>query len=193
MSENEFAELMRRLRAGDEQVARDLVDKYAPLVRIQVRRRLEDRRLRRVVDSLDVCQSAFGSFFVRTSQGEYDLNDSEHLLRLLIVIARNKVASAARRERSGKRDQRRQVADSQVLRAATDSEPTASQVVARQEMVDRVRDLLSVEEQRLASLRCEGHSWQEIADLLGGTAQARRVQFSRAIERIRQQVDDGAK
>src|SRR5262245_28986230 len=93
---NAFTESMRRIRAGDEQAAAELVRQYEPLIRRAVRLRLEDQRLRRVFDSMDICQSVLASFFVRSAAGQYDLEQPEQLLNLLVRMARNKLASAAR-------------------------------------------------------------------------------------------------
>jgi hypothetical protein len=53
MSEsNPFAEFVRRIRAGDEQAARELVRKYEPMIRCEVRLLLEaDRQRCRLFDS----------------------------------------------------------------------------------------------------------------------------------------------
>src|SRR5262245_51385378 len=102
-----FAEFVRRIRAGDEQAAAELVRRYEPLIRREIRLNLDDRRLGRVFDSMDVCQSVLASFFVRTAAGEYDLERPEQLVALLVTMARNKLASAARREHRGCRDSRR--------------------------------------------------------------------------------------
>jgi RNA polymerase sigma-70 factor (ECF subfamily) len=53
-----FTDLIRRIRAGDQQAATELVRDYEPLIRRIVRLQLEDRRLCRLFDSMDVCQSA---------------------------------------------------------------------------------------------------------------------------------------
>src|SRR5262247_599815 len=93
-----FAEFVRRIRAGDGQAAAEMVRRYEPLIRREVRLRTEDRRLARVFDSMDVCQSVLASFFVRTAAGQYDLDRPEQLLQLLVTMARNKLVSAARRQ-----------------------------------------------------------------------------------------------
>src|SRR5262245_25348802 len=102
-----FADFVGRIRAGDEQAAADLVRRYQPVIRVAVRTRLGDRRLRRVLDSMDICQSVLKSFFVRAGAGQYDLERPEQLQRLLVAIATNKVAFQARRQRAGNRDIRR--------------------------------------------------------------------------------------
>src|SRR5262245_18622455 len=58
--ENAFTDFIRRIRAGDEQAAVELVRRYEPAIRREVRFRLRNTRLRRLFDSMDVCQSVLG-------------------------------------------------------------------------------------------------------------------------------------
>lgn len=184
-----FAELLQRVRAGEQQAAADLVRQYEPLIRREVRLRLEDQRLRRTLDSLDICQSVLASFFVRTAVGEYDLQEPQQLIRLLITMTRHKVASAARRQYRQKRDSRRvEAGDSQALAGVAKDEPTPSGIVVGEELLQRARSLFHGEESKIAELRGQGESWEEIAQQLGGTAQARRVQFARAVARVSQEL-----
>ena len=104
---DDFGELIVRVRAGDQGAATEIVRRYEPLIRREVRLKLENSRLRRVLDSMDVCQSVLASFFVRAAAGQYDLDQPGQLVQLLVKIAQNKVASAARREFSQRRDGRR--------------------------------------------------------------------------------------
>ena len=62
--DDDFVELIRRVRAGDEQASALLVHRYEPAIRIAVRARLTDPKLRRVLDSMDICQSVLGNFFI---------------------------------------------------------------------------------------------------------------------------------
>ena len=121
-----FTEFVQRIRAGDGAAAADLVRRYEPLVRREVRLQLEDERLERLFDSMDVCQSVLKSFFVRTAAGQFDLTDPGQLVGLLVTMARNKLASAARREQRRKRDYRRTGADEEALAAVVGPEPTPS-------------------------------------------------------------------
>jgi RNA polymerase sigma-70 factor (ECF subfamily) len=185
IEENTFADFMRRIRAGDEQAAAELVRRYEPLIRREVRLHLEDRRLSRLFDSLDVCQSVLGSFFLRVAAGQYELERPEQLVRLLVTMARHKVASAARAEHRQRRDQRRlSSGGEEELARVTDSRPGPEDSVAGAELLRRFRDALSVEERQLVDLRGEGLPWTEVATRLGGTAQARRMQLSRAVDRV---------
>ncbi len=187
--ENTFADFIRRVRAGDEQAAADLVRRYEPLIRREVRLHLEDRRMGRLFDSLDVCQSVLASFFVRTAAGAYDLDEPGQLVGLLVRIARNKLASAARRQHRQRRDVRQVAADSaEALDRAASPEPTPSEVVAGRELLARFREALTEDERRIADLRGHGASWEDVAAQVGGTAKARRMQLSRAVNRVVRQL-----
>lgn len=178
-----FAEFIKRIRAGDAAAAEELVRQYEPLIRREIRMRMHDDRLARAFDSMDVCQSVMASFFVRTALGQYDLERPEQLVRLLISMARHKLAAAARRQSARKRDGARHEATREQLAQVASAEASPSSIVANAELLRRLRELLSVEERQLAELRTEGASWEEIAARLGGKAQARRMQLARALER----------
>jgi RNA polymerase sigma-70 factor (ECF subfamily) len=186
---NTFTNFVRRIRAGDEQAAAELVRQYEPLIRREVRLHLEDPQLQRPFDSLDICQSVLASFFLRTAAGQYDLERPEQLVKLLVSMTRNKLASAARRHRRLRRDNRRLAGDpSGALAGVADAGPSPSEQVAGRELLQRFRQCLSDEERQLAELRGEGLAWADIAARLGGTAQARRMQLVRAVERITRQL-----
>ncbi len=184
-----FQDLVRRVRGGDEQAATELVRRYEPLIRREVRLRLEDQRLGRVFESMDVCQSVLASFFVRTAAGQFDLDEPGQLLALLVRMARNKVVSAARHQRRQRRDDRRQDANGVAgLEQAAAHGESPSQVVAGQELLARFFQGLSEEERQIADLRVEGLAWADVAGRLGGTAQARRMQLARAVGRISREL-----
>ena len=192
MSDDPFAELMTRVRAGDPDAATELVRRYEPLIRREVRLRLEDRRLARAFDSADVCQSVLASFFVRTAAGQYDLDAPEQLGRLLMQMARNKLASAARHQSRQKRDHRRAGGDEAWRRPRPTTRRRAGSSPGG-ELLDRFRARLNAEERRIADLRAEGLAWAEVAAQLGGTAQARRMQLARAADRAARELglDEG--
>ena len=84
--EASFQQLLGRVRGGDEQAAAELVKRYEPAIRREVRFRLRDARLARLFDSTDVCQSVLASFFLRAALGEYELESPEQLMKLLSVL-----------------------------------------------------------------------------------------------------------
>jgi RNA polymerase sigma-70 factor (ECF subfamily) len=185
MSDESAAELLRRVRAGDGLAAAELVRLYEPQIRLEVRLRLRDPRLRRAFDSLDICQSVLASFFLRLAAGAYEADRPERLLAFLIGMTRNKLAGAVRRERAQRRDNRRvEGASAAELQGLAAPGPSPSQQVAWQELLRELRGRLTPEERQLADRRAEGREWAAIAAELGGTAEGRRKQLSRAVGRV---------
>jgi RNA polymerase sigma-70 factor (ECF subfamily) len=197
MSEGEgFAALIERVRAGDERAAEELVRRYEPMVRRAARLRLADPRLSRVLDSMDICQSVMASFFVRAAMGQYELNTPDQLLRLLAVMARNKLANQAVRQRAARRDVRRiepgAIDDDEI--AARD--PSPSRLCAAKELLGEARTRLSPDELRLLEQRQDGMGWDEIAAAEGGKPEALRKKLARAVARVAREIglddsDDG--
>jgi len=184
-----FAEFLRRIRRGDEQAAIELVQRYGSLIRREIRLGIRNRRLNRAFDSVDVCQSVLASFFVRAATGQYDLESPEQMAKLLMSMARNKLASLARREQRLRRDMRRIVStQDEVLEQVVDTEGSPSEIVLQRELIDRMRSELTDDERRIADLRVEGMDWNEVAERLGGSAQARRMQLARGIERAAERL-----
>jgi RNA polymerase sigma factor (sigma-70 family) len=184
-----FAEFLIRIRAGDDEAARELVRRYEPVIRREVRLRIGDDRLNRAFDSVDVSQSVLASFFTRAVAGNYKIDQFEQLTMLLVTMARNKLASRARSERRLIRDARRLSAEMDVLEKVVDAGPSPSEYLARHEEIELLKSALSDEERTIYELRIEGLSWDEIAACLGGNGHARRMQFSRGLERAERQLD----
>jgi RNA polymerase sigma-70 factor (ECF subfamily) len=187
MSEEEaFHDLIRRVRAGEQTAAAELVRQYEPEIRRAVRLRLTDPRLHRLVDSMDICQSVLANFFVRVHAGQFDLDRPEQLLRLLITMARNRVLDQARKQQAGRRDTRRVEAgaDERLANVADAHAGTPSRILAGKELLQAVRSELTDEERQLAEQRAMGKDWAEIARELGSTPEAVRKRLSRALDRV---------
>src|SRR5262245_33103981 len=166
-----FAEFLRRIRAGDEAAAAELVRRYETTIRVSVRTRLTSDILKRQLDSMDVCQSVLATFLARMKAGRFDIETPEKLAALLVGIARNKVLTQARKARraAGADPAAPAVPLDQVEVAG--HEPTPSAQAAAKEQLQELRQRLSEEERQLMELRGEGLTWAEIAERLGGTAE----------------------
>jgi RNA polymerase sigma-70 factor (ECF subfamily) len=185
-----FADFIRRIRAGDDQAARELVQLYEPVIRREVRLRLRDQRLASRFDWTDICQSVMASFFVRAAAGQYDLEKPDQLLRLLVIMARNKLTKQVRRNSADRRDYRRvEARDPAYLDERSAAVPSPSRFVAGRELLEEFRRRLSGDERLLADLRGQGYEWAEIAARLGGTAEGCRKRLARAIDRVEQQLE----
>lgn len=184
----DFADFLRRIRDGDDRAAEELVRRFEPTIRREVRMRMGDKRLRRSFDSVDVSQSVLANFLSQAATGRYELEGPEQLVRLLVTMTRHRLVSRARRERRLVRDVRRLAAEPGLLEGVVDSRPSPSEIVSRQEQWELLRKSLSDEEQQIVDLRLAGHSWDEIAARLGGTGPARRMQLSRRLDRLERQI-----
>lgn len=188
-SDDSFQVLLRRVRAGDQVAAAQVVRQCEPELRRIVRLRLTDPRMRRVLDSMDICQSVLGNFFVRVAAGQFDLDTPEQLLGLLATMARNKVLNQVERNQAGRRDQRRMTADGDAaLNIVADAQESPSQIVAGQELQLKVRELLTDEERQIADRRANGESWEQIATAMGDKPDALRKKLTRAMDRVVQEL-----
>jgi RNA polymerase sigma-70 factor (ECF subfamily) len=166
--EGGIQELLARIKAGDEEAARELLHRYEPKVRLVVRRQLP-RLLRSRFDSLDFLQSVWGSFFHKIRTGPNDLREEQNLITFLAWAARNKVIDEYRRAGTRKHDMRREeplafVSEGEARLAAGDS---PSELAEARETFDRLRELLPEGRRAILELRAAGHSCKEIGETLG--------------------------
>ena len=191
MSTTPVSDLLAQVRGGDAAAAEELVRTYEPELRRAIRVRLTDARLRRLVDSIDICQSVLAGFFVRTAAGQYDIQTPEELLKLLVTMARNRVIDWARRSQADRRDGRREVSiegeDGQQMQFASNQPGPASVLVSR-ELLEQVRSRLSTDELKLMEQRAEGLNWNEIAETTGDQANAVRMKLTRALDRVAEEL-----
>ena len=185
--ELKFAELVGRVRAGDADASAELVRRFGPAIRIAVRARLTDPRLRRVLDSTDICQSVLGNFFVRATAGEFELDTPQQLVSLLVTMARHRLVDHAVRQQAARRDHRR-VEPFRNGANVIDYGPSPSDVVSGKELLEAFQRKLSARERHLADQRAMGRSWAEIADGVGGEPDALRVQLKRAVDRVTREL-----
>ncbi|MEZ6128116.1 MAG: sigma-70 family RNA polymerase sigma factor [Planctomycetaceae bacterium] len=185
LEQPEFEALVARVRQGEHDAAAELVRLYEPEIRREVRLRLTSAQLRRTLDSVDICQSVFGRFFVKAALGELDFDRPEQLLRLLCQMARNRVIDHHRREKVRRPDGNR-VPMEEVVPTTTE---TPSEVLQHEELLQKVFALMTESEREVSAFRRNGESWAVIAERVGGTAESVRKSLSRAIERIADQLE----
>src|SRR6516225_7383266 len=153
-----FEELIRRVRAWDQEAAAELVRRYEPTIRRAVRFRLADARLGNLLDSMDICQSVLKSFFLRAAAGQFDIDRPEDLRKLLVQMACNKSLEAARREYAQKRDARRSVGLGEEAHQVPGGDDPVEEVEWR-ELLLRGKQMLSADERKLAEARADGQTW----------------------------------
>jgi RNA polymerase sigma-70 factor (ECF subfamily) len=158
--------LLALWRAGDQDAARQLYERYAERLIALARRHIHGRIARRVGPE-DVVQSVFRTFFRRAQAGELNLYDPDRLCALLARITINKALDQVSFHRAAKRDVNLD-ADSgsnehdpvgQVL----DSEPTPEAVNQFLDQLEHFLGHFSAAEREVLEMRMQGFSVEEIA------------------------------
>src|SRR3990172_8108859 len=181
---DQFSNLLERGRRGESDAALELVKRYESTIRVAVRIRLTDPRLRRQFDSMDVCQSVLASFFVHAATGAYVLHEPRQLVALLTKMAQNKLNMRARAQfRHCRNVGRLSTAIVEETNVACPI-PGPLQQVAGKELLDRTLAMMTPEIRAIAIRRMHDEAWADIASALGGTADGRRKQFVRAVGQI---------
>jgi len=185
--DDQLADFLKRIQAGDEGAARELLQRFEPEVRLVVRRQLP-RLLRSRFDSLDFLQSVWGSFFRRMRDAPTDFEDSRHLVAFLARAAKNKVIDEYRRAASLKNDMHREEplwGDGRRPKEVADPIDSPSEVAQAHEVFDRLHALLPEERRTILDLKAEGLSSKDIGERLG--VSERTVQ--RVLEELRRRME----
>jgi RNA polymerase sigma factor (sigma-70 family) len=185
--DEDLAEFLQRIQAGDEGAARELLQRFEAEVRLVVRRQLP-RLLRSRFDSLDFLQSVWGSFFRRMRQAPTDFEDSRHLVAFLARAAKNKVIDEYRRSASRKHDMHREEplwGAGRRAREVADSIDSPSEIAQAHEVYGRLQELVPEEKRSILQMKAEGLSSKDIGERLG--ISERTVQ--RVLEDLRRRVE----
>jgi RNA polymerase sigma-70 factor (ECF subfamily) len=186
---SDLLRLLERIRLGDEEAARELVRRYESAIRVVVRTHLSDPRLRRQFDSMDVCQSVLASFFVHSAAGQYDLQAPAQMLALLTKMAKNKLNTRIRDQHRKRRDVRRLLPMTVEDAKVASTEPDPAEQLEDRDLLDHALGMMTPEIRAIAVRRMDGQLWPKIAEALGGTPEARRKQFERAMLPIVESIE----
>ena len=181
--DTELAKLLQRACNHDEAAAAELIRNFEPALRRIIRFRLTDPKLRRFIDSLDICQSVLGGFFLQLTEGKLDFDNPKQIAGLLSVMAKNKIVDIARKDnaiRRGGPDKGAAQSELAEFIAAKDNSPLDA--MANGELADLVRGRLSESDRAILDLWMQGHGWDEIATRINASAESLRKRLSRAID-----------
>jgi DNA-directed RNA polymerase specialized sigma24 family protein len=185
-TQDDFHDLIRRVRLGDEDAARTLVSQFEPfmlrVVRFRLRHRADYDRLRHDFGSVDVCQSVFKSLFERLKDGRFDLNEPQDMEKLLAAMIRFKIANKARRLSTVWRE----IVSHEPSGYLVDPGPSAEKLTEDKDLSETIFRLFSTDELEILNRRLDHQSWPEIAIALGAGAEALRKRLERAFERVRE-------
>jgi len=176
--------LMNRVRAGDQDAARLLYERYGEQLMALARRRISQRYCRRV-DPEDIVQSVFRTFFGRAKAGQFHLEGPDDLCRLLARITVHKTLRQIAYHHMGKRDVKKEATDGDGsqdrLQELLGNDPTP---LANTLFMDQLQHFLlhlRPQEREIVDLRLQGHTATEIAEKLNVSERTIR----RLMERIR--------
>lgn len=172
--------LLQRLHKGSEDAATQLYLRYVNRLRALTRSQCS-AELARLVDTEDIVQSIFGSFFRGASQGYYEVPAGEELWKLFLVISLNKIRAKGNYHRAAKRDVRLTVGGDGALElAATHGKKNDDDLAFLQVTIAEALDRLPPQHKEMVTLRIEGYEVAEIAERTGRS--------HRTVERILQQA-----
>jgi RNA polymerase sigma-70 factor (ECF subfamily) len=182
-----FHDFMALVRSGDQQAITEFWRRYEEPIRHTIRPRLRDAQLQELMDSVDIRQDVLMGFFKEVIQGHVELASEEHLLRLLRRKAHDRLTNEINKHRAARRDHRRIEAKPVEEIAASDSSP--SEHLSRREQLEAALRRLSPQERQIVRLHeVESRGWAEIGEIVGNTPEAVRKQFTRALQRLREQL-----
>ena len=171
--------LLRRFRRGEDDGPTLLYLRYAERLRALAAAQIAQGLAARV-DSEDIVQSVFRTFFRRAAEGQYDVPEGEEIWKLLLVIALNKIRALGAFHGAARRDMRLTSggeAYDRALDSATGRDEGALAVLRL--VIDEVLEALPPGHRVIVELRIDGH---EVAGI------ARTVQRSkRTVERVLQE------
>lgn len=174
MPESHPGEWLNHHRSGDPDGARRIFEHFSRRL-CQLAQRHLSTRLRQRVDGEDVVQSVFRTFFVRDAQGQFQIDDSDELWRLLVTITLRKARGVWRKNSSARRSAGREVSlDDSGLDpiGAMSREPSVVEALVLADEIETLLDGLEETNARALELRMGGYSPTEAAEIMGISRQA---------------------
>jgi RNA polymerase sigma-70 factor (ECF subfamily) len=182
-----FDDLISRLRAGDEEAAAALFDRFARRLIALARRRLLGVLSKE--DPEDVVQSVLRSFFLRQREGQFTVTSWESLWGILTVITLRKCWNRMAHVYAERRDVSREVPDAllgefSLQRAAIARDPTPLEAAVLTDTLEYLLRSLEPTDREMLTLHLQGYTLAEIS------RQVRRGQrtVQRRLELVRRRL-----
>ena len=170
-----------RLKVDSDLAASELDEQYRSRLCRLVEREM-DRRFRRREDPEDVVQSAFRTFYRRNAKGEFHVDSSVDLWRLLETITRHKILKHVERLGAGKRNPRREeYPDGDDLHGKV---PTPEEAAVAADLMEKALTGLDETYVKVFHLRLANCTEEEIASKLGCTRAFVRTKLNRIRDRL---------
>jgi RNA polymerase sigma-70 factor (ECF subfamily) len=178
-----------RLDTATESAAADIDEQYRARLCLLVQREM-NRRYRRKEDPEDVVQSAFRTFFRRKAKGEFHIDGSGDLWRLLATITRRKLLKHVEKLGSGKRNpQREECVEADELRGR---DPTPEEAAIVTDLIEAALAGRNETYAAVLHLRLKNCTEEEIAATLGYSRHSVRSKLNAIRQRLQSLADHGA-
>ena len=187
MADGRPTEWLDNLRSGDNGAARQIFEHFSKRL-CRLAERHMSSRLRQRVDGDDVIQSVFRTFFVRDSQGQFQVDHTDELWRLLVTITLRKARGVWRKNNAGQRSLGREVewGESAGLSiAAISREPTVVEALVLADEIAALLNGLTEDHAKALELRMGGHTPTEAAALMGLSRQS----FYRLLDPLKERLE----
>jgi RNA polymerase sigma-70 factor (ECF subfamily) len=159
----------------------ELDDQYRARLCQLVEREM-NRRFRRKEDPEDVVQSAFRTFYRRNALGEFHVDSSVDLWRLLETITRHKMLKYIEKNDAAKRDPKREeYPDGDELRGR---DPTPEEAAMAADLLETALAGLDETYVKVLHMRLQNCTEEEIAAKLGCTRSFVRTKLDRVRDRL---------
>jgi RNA polymerase sigma factor (sigma-70 family) len=171
-------------RAGNEDAARQIFDRYVDRLMAVARHRISERLQSRFGPE-DVVQSVFRTFFSHARDGEFSISNQDDLCRLLMRITVHKALSQVAFHKAAKRDAGRELDQGPLpgdrVQQLLDHHPGPAEAESLvDELVHFVNQLRPADRQIL-EMRMQGYT----NDVIASKLQVSDRQIRRIMERIR--------
>ncbi len=184
-----FADLLCRIRGGDQDAAVELVDRYTRRL-VGLARNHLDSRIRAKEDPQDVIQSVFKSFFHRCARGQFHLANHDDLWALLVSLTLHKCGHRIDYYTAAKRDVYRETpaqlspAKSASLEwEAVAREPSPVEAAMLADLVEHLLSGLEPHQREIVRLSLEGEGTAQIA----GRVRVSRRTVQRVLDDVREE------
>lgn len=185
---------LQQLLEGTPEVVSEFWNQYGDRLEKLAGKQLTPK-LKRRVEADDVVQSACRTFFRRAEAGQFQLDESESLWRLLCAIVVNKARMKARFHLQGKRGINReedpgQVGDDRPLDLGVAATPRPDEVAELNDQFEFLLSCLDDEEKQIIQYKLEDLNNDEIASRMNCSERTVRRIFARIRSRLIDQWEE---
>ncbi|OAI41666.1 hypothetical protein AYO40_02720 [Planctomycetaceae bacterium SCGC AG-212-D15] len=180
-----LSRLVEGVCAGSPEAARELFERYSRRLTRLAGQHLS-RRLAARLDAEDVVQSVFRTLFRRGARGEFQIDSTSALWRLLVTITVRKARAQARRHTAAARSVAAEASAAADLAAELGREPGPEETAVFVEQFTTLLRGLPDWYARVVELRLQGESVADIASELGVSRQT----VYRALDLLRQRLEE---